>query len=104
MRGGTRIPCEIPVVISSSDPLHAFSERCQIILANLGGCAARSPRPILIGSAVHLNGLPSRLRVAARVINCISLGRFEHKWLLGLSLDEPGNVWGLTKVPEDWQE
>jgi hypothetical protein len=94
----------MPVVVISSDPVHAFCERCQIILANLGGCAARSPRPILIGSAVHLNGLPSRLRVAARVINCISLGKFENQWLLGLALDEPGNVWGIENAPQDWQE
>jgi len=104
MRGGTRIPCEIPVVVTSSDPPHAFSERCQIILANLGGCAARSSRPIAIGTIVHLDGLPTRLRVTARVINCISLGHFEKQWLLGLALDEPGNVWGIESAPQDWQE
>jgi len=104
MRGGTRIPCEIPVTVSSSDPLHSFSEHCQIILANLGGCAARSPRPILTGTVVHLDGLPTRLRVAARVVNCISLGQFEKQWLLALALVESGNVWGIERVPKDWEE
>lgn len=104
MRGGTRIPCEIPVTVTSSDSLHSFSERCQIILANLGGCAARSPRPIVIGSLVHLDGLPTRLRVTARVVNCISLGKFEKQWLLGLALDEPGNVWGIARIPQDWEQ
>ena len=104
MRGGTRIPCEIPVTVSASDPLHPFSEHCQIILANLGGCAVRSPRPIATGTLVHLDGLPTRLRVAAHVVNCISLGQFEKQWLLGLALVESGNVWGIQIVPKDWEE
>jgi hypothetical protein len=24
-------------------------------------------------------------------------------WLLGLALDEPGNVWGIATPPEDWR-
>jgi hypothetical protein len=39
----------------------------------------------------------------ARVVNCISLGEFEHLWLLGLALNEPGNVWGIESTPEDWR-
>jgi len=104
LRGGTRIPCEIAVTLTTSDPPHSFSERGQVILANLGGCAVRSPRPIATGTLVHLDGLPTRLRVAARVVNCISLGQFEKQWLLGLALVEPGNVWGIARVPKDWEE
>jgi hypothetical protein len=40
--------------------------------------------------------------VIARVVNCISLGEYEKFWLLGLVLDEPGNVWGIDNPPEDW--
>jgi len=104
LRGGTRIPCEIPVVVTSSDPIHSFSEHCQVILVNLGGCAVRSSCPIATGTLVHLDGLPTRLRVTARVVNCIFLGKFEKQWLLGLALDEPGNVWGITRVPQDWED
>jgi hypothetical protein len=103
-RGGTRIPCEIPFVLSSADPQEPFSEQCYVILANLRGCAARSPRPVPTGTAVHLYGLPSASQVAARVINCISLGEFEKIWLLGLALNESGNVWGIEPVPDDWRE
>jgi hypothetical protein len=41
-------------------------------------------------------------KVPARVVNCISLGEFEKIWLLGLALEEFGNVWGIESVPEDW--
>lgn len=103
-RGGTRIPCEIPVLLINPDPPSAFTEPCKIILANLRGCAARSPRPVATGTVVHLHGLPTKPQVAARVVNCISLGEFEKLWLLGLALDEPGNVWGIKTVPQDWSQ
>ena len=101
-RGGTRIPCEIPVTLTSLVPDYPFSEPCQVILANLGGCAVRSPRPVPAGTAVQLKGLPTGAEVGARVVNCISLGEFEHLWLLGLALNESGNVWGIASAPEDW--
>jgi len=71
---------------------------------NLHGCAARSARPIRIGTVVDLQGLPSKDDVRARVVNCFSLGKFERLWILGLALDEPGNVWGIEKAPDDWRE
>jgi len=100
-RGGTRIPCEIPATLINLDPLHPFSESCQILLVNLNGCAARTARPVEIGSAIQLQGLPART-VTARVVTCTSLGEFEKIWLLGLVLDEPGNVWGIETLPDDW--
>ena len=92
------------MTLSSRDSRTPFSQRCLIILANLRGCAVRSPEPIPTGTVVYLEGLPVQSEVAARVVTCFSLGRFEHLWLLGLALIEPGNVWGIENVPEDWKE
>jgi len=103
-RGGTRIPCEISATLTIRDAREPFSQRCLIILANLRGCAVRSPAPIPIGTEVCLAGLPARPDVSAHVVTCISLGRFEYLWLIGLALNEPGNVWGIENVPEDWIE
>jgi len=103
-RGGTRVPCEIAVTVTSHDPGDPFSHPCHVILANLRGCAVRSPRPVETGTVVHLEGLPATGPVAASVVNCISLGEFEKIWLLGLALDHPGNVWGLEQVPDDWSQ
>ncbi len=66
------------------------------------GGAVRSHRPLEIGAALRLEGLPARTNVTARVVNSISIGEYEKLWLLGLALDEPGNVWGITTPPEDW--
>jgi hypothetical protein len=59
---------------------------------------------VRLGTVVHLKGLPKGTDVAACVVNCISLGEFEHLWLLGLALHESGNVWGIEGAPEDWRE
>jgi hypothetical protein len=104
VRRGTRISCEIGVTLTSLDPAHPFSEPSQTLLVNPQGCAARFRRPLEIGAAVRLEGLPTRNTVTARVVNCISMGEYEKLWLLGLALDEPGNVWGVQKPPEDWAQ
>ena len=103
-RRGTRIPCEIPITLSSVDPAEPFSGPCLVILANPQGCAARFSRPVGIGAGVRLSGLPTGTNVSARVVNCISMGEYEKLWLLGLALDHPGNVWGIQPAPEDWGE
>ena len=102
IRSGTRIPCEIPATLVSLDPIHPFSEPCQIVLVNMCGCAARSCRSVDIGMAVGLGGLPAMTTVTARVVNCISLGEHEKLWLLGLTLDKPSNVWGIETPPDNW--
>jgi len=102
-RGGTRIPCEIPVKLTSLDLDHPFSEPCHVVLVNLRGCAGRFGRPVEVGMAVRIDGLPAMSSVTARVVNCISLGQHEKLWLLGLALDEPGNVWSIHTPPEDWE-
>lgn len=104
MRRGTRIPCEIPVTLVKPDPTQPLSEQCLVILVNPQGCAARFGRSLEIGAAVRLEGLPANWNVTARVVNCISMGEYEKLWLLGLALDEPGNVWGIESPPEDWMQ
>ncbi len=90
------------MILTSLDPLHPFSEPCQIVLVNLNGCAASFRRAVSIGTSFRLEGLPAPTNVTGKVVNCISLGKHEKLWLLGLALDEPGNVWDISAPPEDW--
>jgi hypothetical protein len=53
---------------------------------------------------VRLEALPLDGNVTARVVNCISMGAYEKLWLLGLALNEPGNVWGIQSPPNDWYQ
>jgi len=97
----TRVPCEIPVTLASLDPARPFFDLCLVVLVSPQGCAARFYRPLEIGSAVRLEGLPTNTSVTARVVNCIAIGS-ERFWMLGLVLQEPGNVWGIQSPPQDW--
>jgi len=101
-RGGTRVPCDISITLTSLDSLHPFFESCHIVLVNQQGCAAKLRRSVMAGVAVRLQGLPVMGKVTARVINCICLGKHEKLWFLGLALDQPGNVWGIEMPPDDW--
>jgi hypothetical protein len=101
-RRGTRINCKIPLTLTSLNPADPFSEPGVTLLVNPQGCAARFGRPVEIGTAIRLDGLPVRRSVTAGVVNCIRVGEYEKFWILGLMLDEPGNVWGIESPPEDW--
>ncbi|HXJ88921.1 MAG TPA: hypothetical protein VMS18_19040 [Candidatus Binatia bacterium] len=101
-RGGTRIPCEIPITLVSLDPANPLTETCVVILVNPQGCAVRFGHPLAVGTTVRLERLPAGGSVIGRVVNCISVGQYEKLWLLGLALDEPGNVWGIPSPPQDW--
>lgn len=103
-RVGTRVACEISIIISSSDPDNPFSEQCRVVLVNLNGCAALLRRPLKIGAPLRLEGLPVTGVFTGKVVTCVSLGKHENLWLIGLALDESGNVWGIPEPPEDWQQ
>ena len=100
-RRGTRIPCKIPITLTSLDTSRPFSEAGMAILINPQGCGVRLGRPVEVGTAVRMEGLPKGY-IAGRVVNCISFGEHEKFWLIGIALDDPGNVWRFKKPPDDW--
>jgi hypothetical protein len=101
-RNGTRVSCDIRAKLDILSSLDPPSAPCQIIVINPQGCGIRFNRPLEIGTRVQLQGLPANRNVIARVVNCISFGQYEKFCFIGLALDEPGNVWGIEKPPEDW--
>ena len=100
VRRGTRVPCEIPIVLIGLVPACTFFEACLVILANPQGCAVRSRRPLEVGATVRLDGLPAKTAVTARVVMCISMGDDRELWLLGLALDEPAMSGVLNHPPK----
>lgn len=100
-RSGSRISCEIPAALRVDECSPSLPEGCMVILVNPQGCAARFNRPVEVGTTVQLEGLP-RGCANARVVNCISVEKGGTLWLLGLALDEPGNIWGIDTPPLDW--
>ncbi|HUJ96332.1 MAG TPA: PilZ domain-containing protein [Terriglobales bacterium] len=101
-RRSTRVKAQIPLCVSSVDPSVTFSEHCHTLVVNLQGCGVRLSQPLGSGVAVLLDELPSGQTATAHVANAVPLGANKKYWLVGLALDEPGNVWGIHPAPADW--
>ncbi len=101
-RRSTRIRAQILLRITSLDPATPFSETGHTLVLNTQGCGVRLSCPLQAGVAVSLDDLPIGKSVTARVANCVPLGTGGQWWMVGIALDEPGNVWGIHPAPADW--
>jgi hypothetical protein len=101
-RRSTRIRAQILLRITSLDPAAPFSETGHTLVLNTQGCGVRLSCPLQPGVAVSLDDLPIGKSVTARVANCVPLGTGGQWWMVGIALDEPGNVWGIHPAPADW--
>ncbi|PYV58656.1 MAG: hypothetical protein DMG90_16160 [Acidobacteria bacterium] len=101
-RRSTRVRAQILLRVTSLDSASPFSEHCHTLVLNVQGCGVRLTRAVRAGLPVWLDDLPNGSSATARVANCIPLGGESKFWLVGLALDEPGNIWGLNPVPADW--
>ena len=100
-RRGTRVRAQLPVRVTSLETPE-FTETCYTLVVNPQGCGVRISRPLEPGLRVHLDQLPTGSTVDARVANCVPLGAGGKYWLVGLALEETGNVWGIHPAPADW--
>ena len=102
-RRSTRIRAQIPLRVTAFDATAPFSESGHTLVINSQGCGVRLSRPLKPGAEVFLDELPTGKRVTARVANCVPLGAAASKyWVVGIALDQPGNIWGIHPAPEDW--
>ncbi|MGO9127337.1 MAG: hypothetical protein ACLP6G_20915 [Terriglobales bacterium] len=99
LRRSTRLRAQIPVRIVSQDPGVGLSERCQTVVVNCEGCGVRLPRAVAVGVLVSLEELPGGLSARARITSCVALGK---DWLVGIELEQRGNVWSIQPAPADW--
>ncbi len=103
-RRSTRIRAQIPIRIVSLDPAINFSERCHTLVVNTEGCGVRLSQPLESDLAVMLDELPDGNSAAGRVASCVPLGGEGKYWLVGIALEESGNIWCIKPAPSDWQE
>jgi hypothetical protein len=103
IRRSTRLPLEVPVLVTSLDPAVAFSEQCNTTLVNAHGCGLVTPREISRGVRVRLEIVSAKRHTTAWVAEVVPLGGDPETWLLGLELDVPGNFWGIDYAPSDWK-
>jgi hypothetical protein len=102
IRRSTRLPLEVPVLVTSLDPDSAFSEQCNTTLVNAHGCGLITQREITRGVRVRLEIVSAKRHTTGRVAEVVPLGGDPETWLLGLELEVPGNFWGIEYAPSDW--
>jgi len=103
IRRSTRLPLEVPVLVTSLNAAEPFSEQCNTTLVNAHGCGLIVPRALAQGIQVRLEIVSARRYTTARVAEVVPLGGDPETWLVGLELDVPGNFWGIEYAPSDWK-
>jgi len=101
-RRSTRIRAQLPLRLTSLDPDIPLSEHCHTLIVNTQGCGVRLSRHLSAGTPVRLDELPGGGVVTARVANCVPIGTEGKYWVVGLALDQTGNIWGIHPAPADW--
>lgn len=102
-RRSTRLRVEIPVTVTSLDRMHAFAEKCVVLVVSAQGCGFRSSLALPIETPVLLGELPGGGSTSGRVATCRPLGGDAKSFLLGVALYNHGNVWGIANPPGDWE-
>src|SRR4051812_2763749 len=103
IRRSTRLPLEIPILVTSLNPALEFAEECKTTLVNAHGCGVVTEHSLPRDLPVQLEIVQAKRTVTARVADVVSLGGEPETWLLGLELDTPGNFWGIEYAPSDWK-
>ena len=101
-RRSTRLRVQIPLVVTSMDRRHPFSAQCMALVVSPQGCGIRASQALPLETPVLLGDLPGGGTASGRVANCLPLGNDGKSFLIGVSLYNEGNVWGLVDPPEDW--
>jgi hypothetical protein len=101
-RRSTRVRVEIPIMVTSMDRRHPLAAECLALVVSPLGCGFRASQALPLGTPVLLSGLPGGASSSARVANCLPLGSDGKYFLIGVSLYNPGNVWGIADPPADW--
>jgi hypothetical protein len=103
IRRSTRLPLEVPVLVTSLNAAVPFSEQCNTTLVNAHGCGLIAARALAQGTHVRLEIVSAKRHTTARVGEVVPLGGDPETWLVGLELDVPGNFWGIEYAPSDWK-
>ncbi len=103
IRRSTRLPLEVPVLLTSLNAAVTYSEQCNTTLVNAHGCGLIVPRVLAQGIQVRLEIVSAKRHTTARVAEVVPLGGDPETWLVGLELEVPGNFWGIEYAPADWK-
>ena len=107
LRRSSRIQLPVPLLILGTNRRgETFQERTSAVSVNLHGCRYPSRHEYVQDGWVTLQVTgtdgPSSPAVRARVRSVFSAQTPRELCQVGVELDTPGNVWGISTPPEDW--
>ena len=108
LRRSSRIQLPVPLLILGTNRRgETFQERTSSVSVNLHGCRYPSRHEYVQDGWVTLQvtgtDSASSPAVRARVRSVFSAQTPRELCQVGVELDTPGNVWGISTPPEDWQ-
>jgi hypothetical protein len=104
LRRSSRIQLPVPLLILGTNRRgETFQERTSAVSVNLHGCRYPSRHEYVQDGWVTLQVTGSSPAVRARVRSVFSAQTPRELCQVGVELDTPGNVWGISTPPEDWQ-
>jgi hypothetical protein len=101
LRRSSRVPINVPILVTSMEPGSRFSEVCETMVVNAHGCSMRSHVKLEAGVVVHFHSKDGR-ETTAKVLYCQPLNSAQEGWRMAARLDRPENFWGLKTFPQDW--
>ena len=107
-RRSTRIERSVPLIVFGQNRMgEPFVERTVSTSINLHGCRYPSRHDYGVGSwvtlqVVGLNVEPKEPAFRARVRSVHASQSSRELQQVGVELENPGNVWGITTPPNDW--
>jgi hypothetical protein len=101
-RRSTRLPLQIPVVVTSLDPACDFYNECKTVFVNAHGCAIIVRERLPDETPVMLKLLSNGALKKGCVVLAVALLE-SVSWLLEVEFDSPGNFWEVENPPADWR-
>jgi hypothetical protein len=101
-RRSTRVRVEIPLTLTCMDRRNPLTAQCVALVVSPQGCGVRSSQPLPMETPVLLGNLPGGATATGYVANCLPLGNDGKYFLIGISLYNHGNIWGIADPPGDW--
>jgi hypothetical protein len=103
LRRSSRVPMSVPILVTSMEEPHAFSEVCETLVVNAHGCSLRATNKLDVGVPVHFQTKDGNWSMA-HIVDCQPLETGQSGWMLGAKLEKPTNFWGLESYPDDWAQ
>jgi len=93
----------LPILVTSLEQPHAFSEVCETMMVNAHGCSLRANSKLEAGAPVQFQTKDGNWTMA-HIVDCQPLNHGRTSWMLGAKFEKPTNFWGLENYPEDWAQ